>query len=167
MNWTGFRVAAVAAAVEAAWIVAIVVTARYVPALTATPGMVGQIGTGPVLREQLLASTGLVGGLAVGVLLSRVPLGYRWDRVGYSWFNAGYYAAVASLVATAGTFIALTVVQIARVWAETQAVAPLIIGIVSLMHLGGFVFVGVVGGFIAGAGCFVLGNTVAVVVNAQ
>lgn len=167
MTWTGLRIVAVAAGVEAVWIAGVVVAALYVPALTATPGMVGQIGTGPTLRAQLLASTGLVGGLVVGVLLSRVPLGYHWDRVGYSWFNAGYYAALASFVGTSVTFTALTVVQIVRIWAEMQVVAPLLIGVVTFTRLGGFVFLGVVGGFVAGASCFLLGNTVSVVVDSQ
>lgn len=161
MKWTPLRVASAAVLVEVAWIVAVVVAALYVPELTATPGMEGEVGTGPPLREQLLASTGVVGGLVVGVLMGRFPVGYRWDRVGYTASDAGYYAAAASAVGTGGAFVGLAAFQIVRTWVETGVVAPLLIGVVSAIRLGGFVFVSIVAGFLVGGLCFLCGEVFA------
>lgn len=158
MKWTPLRIASAAVLVEFLWIVAVVVAALYVPALTATPGMEGEVGTGPPLREQLLASTGVVGGLVVVVLVGRFPVGYRWNRIGYTASDAGYYAAAAAAVGTAGAFAGLATFQIVRTWVETGVFAPLLIGVVSAVRLGGFVLLSVVAGFVAGGLCFLCGE---------
>jgi hypothetical protein len=167
VNWTGWRVAATAFAVELVWVVGVVVAARYVPALTATPGLEGETGTGPALRAQLLVLTGVVGGVLAGGLLSRLPVGYRWTRIGYSWADVGYYAAVASLLATTVAFGALATVRFLRTWAATGVLAPLVVGVISLVRLGGFVLLAGVGGFFAGAVSFVCANGVAALLAAR
>lgn len=161
MRWTPLRIVSVAALVEVTWIVAVLVAALYVPALTTTPGLEGEVGTGPPLREQLLAATGPIGGLVVGVLLGRSSIGYRWNRVGYSASDAGYYAAAASALGMSGTFLALAAFQFALTWIETGVFAPLVVGVVALFRLGGFVAWGLVSGFVTGGLCFLCSTAVA------
>jgi hypothetical protein len=166
MTWTTRRVLGYAVVIQFLYMLAVTALVLLDPSVTRTarPDLAA---SGPSLRDQLLSLSGLFGGVTVGVLLSRFPVGFRWRREGHSAFDALLVGALAATTAAGAYILATFAFLVGRTLLTKGVFAPLIIGVGTLAGIVGFLFVGVLLGAAAGLAGFWGGGLLATAVPAS